>query len=116
MAKGSSEFFSQIESVGPARFAIYLGFILIPLSNAVAVTEWNRDRDPAASATIIRPDYPIGNFLLLTGLTLIFLGPWLARGTFLRRLAVFGITVGVFLVYMVPMTVLFVESGVPFQD
>lgn len=114
MAKESSGFFSHIKSLGLARFVIYLGFILIPLSNTVALAEWNRD--PAASMTITRPDYPIGTSLLLTGLALIFLGPWLTRGTLLRRLAVFGITLGVFLVYMVPMTVLFVESGVPFQD
>ena len=114
MAEDSFGIFSNINSVGPARFVIYLGFILVPLSNTVSVAEWNRD--PAASMSSARPDYPVGDFLLVTGLLLIFLGPWLARGTFLRRFAVFGITVGSFFVYMIPLTAIFVESGVPFQD
>ncbi|MEZ5300895.1 MAG: hypothetical protein R3F11_09620 [Verrucomicrobiales bacterium] len=114
MVKGTPSFFSQIESVGPARYLIYLGFILVPLSNTISVVEWHRD--PFASMTVTRPDYPVGTSLLLTGLILIFSGPWFASGSFVRRLAVFGITMGVFLFYMIPMAVLFIATGVPLQD
>lgn len=107
-------FSSNIKKIGPARFLIYLGFILIPLSNSVSVFKWNRG--PEASSMVTRPDYPFGTALLLTGLVLIFLGPWLSKGPFVQRLAVFGITFAVFMIYMIPMTILFVGSGVPFQD
>lgn len=105
---------SQIERIGTARYLIYLGFILIPLGNLVDLFAWNRD--PSPPSLYMRPSYPVGGALGIIGIVLVFVGPWVSKGRFMQRLSVFGMTCAIFFLFMIPMTILLVLTGVPFQD
>ncbi len=110
------KFSSNLKKVGPARFLIYLGFILVQLSEWVYA--FQSDRDPEAFSRSMlngRPEYPYVEPLFLSGLVLIVLGPWLSKGSFVQRLTVFWITLWVFMLYMIPMGIHLIESGVPLQ-
>ncbi len=98
-----------------ARYFIYLGFACIPLANTVAVIFWSLDESDRGHS-YFRPAYAAGNILLIVGMGLVLISPWFTTGSFGKRLQVWLITGLCFPIFMIPMALLFLATGVPVGD
>lgn len=94
----------------PARYFIYLGFILFPFANLVSVVVWALD--PAANPAANRPEYPIANCLMVSGLALVLIAPWFLPHRFGTRFAIWALTLVAFLIYLIPLYLLWISTGV----
>ena len=105
----------KINSIITAKQLTCMGFLLIPISNMIVVLEWWIDKG-GYPGKIRYESYPIGNFMMFIGILLIFVSPWLSTESFKKRFLTWIGICFLFILYMIPMILLFFRTGTPFQD